>query len=102
MAQAPTVAPVAPVRRIALAAAVLLAVVAGAFMALRHTPTGASGRCVVLTASSVRPADCGGVHDGRITTVLRQSYDSCPAGSDEYDVTDNSGNLCIDRSDSRR
>ena len=116
MAQAPTVAPVAlapqagagrvstlPATRVAVAAAVLLALVAAAFVAMRHYGIGASSRagCVVLTASSVRSADCGGVHDGRITTVLQQTYDSCPPGSDEYDVTDNTGNLCIDRSDSR-
>jgi hypothetical protein len=60
--------------------------------------TFSTGDCVALTSSAVRLADCGGGHDGRITAVLHQTYQTCPAGSDEFDVTDNTGNLCIDRS----
>jgi len=57
-----------------------------------------SGDCIALTSSAVRPADCGGHHDGLVTAVLHQTYQTCPAGSDEFDVTDDTGNLCIDRS----
>jgi hypothetical protein len=59
-----------------------------------------AGDCVVLGSTTVRQASCGGTHDGKVVAVLHQSYDSCPSGSDEFDVTDNTGNLCVDRSDS--
>lgn len=60
--------------------------------------TFSTGDCVVLTSTAVRIADCGAAHDGLVTTVLHESYQTCPGGSDEFDVTDNTGNLCIDRS----
>lgn len=60
--------------------------------------TFSTGDCVTLTTSTVHIADCGGQHDGQITAVLHQSYQTCPSGSDEFDVTDNTGNLCVDRS----
>ena len=60
--------------------------------------TFSSGDCIALTSSAVRLADCGGHHDGQVTAVLHQTYQTCPAGSDEFDVTDDTGNLCIDRS----
>jgi hypothetical protein len=92
---------------ISIAIAVVV-VVAGlvAFLTARHGGSSSDGAfntgdCVTLTSSQVRLASCGDTHDGRITAVLHQSYDTCPSGSDEYDVTDNTGNLCIDRSDSR-
>ncbi len=59
--------------------------------------TFSTGDCVTLTSSAVHLADCGSKHDGKITAVLHQSYQVCPSGSDEFDVTDNTGNLCIDR-----
>jgi hypothetical protein len=85
----------------------LVVIVAGVatFLSTRHGGAStdgsfATGDCVVLTSSAVRKADCGIAHDGRITAVLHQSYDTCPSGSDEFDVTDNTGNLCVDKAQS--
>lgn len=83
---------------------IALVVVAGAIAGFVTTRGGSStdgtfstGDCVTLTSSTVHLADCGSQHDGKITAVLHQSYQTCPSGSDEFDVTDNTGNLCIDR-----
>lgn len=55
------------------------------------------GDCVVVTSSAVQRVDCGSTHDGQVSAVLHRPYESCPAGSDEYDLADNSANLCIAR-----
>ena len=90
---------------VAVAAVVLVLGLVG-FLTTRHSGSStdgsfSTGNCVALTSSQVRLAPCGGTHDGRITAVLHQSYETCPSGSDEFDVTDNTGNLCVDRSDSQ-
>ncbi|HZS15779.1 MAG TPA: hypothetical protein VFC09_14385 [Candidatus Dormibacteraeota bacterium] len=82
-------------------------VVAGAIAGFVTTRGGSStdgtfstGDCVTLTSSQVRLASCSATYDGKVTAVLHQSYQTCPSGSDEFDVTDGTGNLCIDRSQS--
>lgn len=90
-----------PVLWIAIAAVLVIGAVTGVVTARGGSSTDSSfsgGDCVALTSSAVRIADCGAHHDGRVTAVLHQTYQTCPAGSEEFDVTDNTGNLCIDRS----
>jgi hypothetical protein len=55
------------------------------------------GDCVSLTSSAVQLVGCGSAHDGQVSAVLHTPYETCPTGSDEYDLADNSANLCIDR-----
>jgi hypothetical protein len=38
--------------------------------------------------------------DSRLPATSTQAAVPCPSGSDEFDVSDNTGNLCIDRNDS--
>jgi hypothetical protein len=58
------------------------------------------GDCVILNPSSVDKADCSANHDGQIIVVIH-AVGTCPAGTDEYDVRDNTGNLCVDRSSNK-
>jgi hypothetical protein len=55
------------------------------------------GDCVALTSSAVHRVACSSAHDGQVSAVLHRPYETCPVGSDEYDLADNSANLCIDR-----
>ena len=90
-----------PVLWIAILAVAAVAAVTGLVTTRGGSSTDGSfagGDCVTLTSSAVRAADCGGHHDGQVTAVLHQTYQTCPSGSEEFDVTDNTGNLCIDRS----
>ena len=90
-----------PVLWITIVAVLVIGAVAGVVTTRGGSSTDgtfSSGDCVALTSSAVRPADCGAHHDGRVTAVLHQTYQTCPGGSEEFDVTDSTGNLCIDRS----
>lgn len=94
--------------RVIVTTVVVLIAGIGALIGVFHHGSGGSstdgtfstGDCVRVTSSSVANADCGGSHDGRITAVLHDSYSSCPSGSQEFDVNDNTGNLCVDTGDS--
>ncbi len=54
-----------------------------------------SGDCVSLSATRVTKSDCGGAHDAQIIEVVHGNQ-ACPAGTQEFDVNDGSGNLCLD------
>jgi hypothetical protein len=84
---------------VALTVAVILAVSRAGFSA---QPGFASGDCVVLTSTDVREANCASGHDGRVVTVLRQTYQACPPGSDEVDSAGTTASLCVDRTDAAR
>lgn len=58
-----------------------------------------AGDCVTLNSTSVHYADCSSAHDAQIIQVIHGSQ-SCPSGTEEYDVNDNTGNLCLDKSNS--
>jgi len=100
-AHAPARAPRSPfATRYVVAIAVGLVAVTVAVVAvvmLRGNRALLPGDCVVLTSSAVHRVDCGSAHDGKVSAVLHRPYESCPVGSDEYDLADNSANLCIDR-----
>ena len=55
-----------------------------------------AGNCVSLSASRVTQADCGGAHDAQIIQVIHAGH-GCPLGTEEFDVNDGTGNLCLDR-----
>lgn len=59
-----------------------------------------AGDCVKLNSTTVTKADCLGAHDGQIIQVVHGGQ-SCPSGTDEFDVTDGTGNLCIDKGNSQ-
>ena len=58
-----------------------------------------AGDCVTLTSTTVHNADCSSAHDAQIIQVIHGS-ETCPAGTQEFDVTDNTGNLCLDKGNS--
>lgn len=82
-------------------ASVVVAVVAVALLLLgtRNAQLGGgrlgTGACVVLTDTSVRPASCAAAHDGRVVTLLSQTYQACPTGTAEYDAADSAASLCV-------
>jgi hypothetical protein len=58
--------------------------------------TFSAGDCVSLSTTRVTKADCATAHDAQIIEVIHGDS-SCPAGTEEFDVNDGTGNLCLDR-----
>jgi hypothetical protein len=54
-----------------------------------------SGDCVSLSATRVTKSDCGGAHDAQVIQVIHGNQ-TCPGGTQEFDVNDGTGNLCLD------
>lgn len=89
-----------------LAALVVLAVI-GAVVASHNSRfpivsssstdgTFSAGDCVSLSATRVTKAQCTGAHDAQIIRVIH-AKETCPGGTEEFDVNDGTGNLCLDR-----
>jgi hypothetical protein len=55
-----------------------------------------AGDCVSLSTSRVTQATCTGAHDAQIIRVIH-AKETCPGGTEEFDVNDGTGNLCLDR-----
>ncbi len=60
-----------------------------------------AGDCVSLSTTRVTQADCGRAHDAQIIQVLHGT-ETCPAGTTEFQVTDGTGNLCLDKSNNSK
>lgn len=58
------------------------------------------GDCVTLSTTQVHSAACTSTHDGQIIKVIHGS-DTCPAGTDIFKVQDGTGDLCIDKGNSK-
>jgi hypothetical protein len=57
--------------------------------------TFSAGDCVSLSSTRVTKTDCGGAHDAQIIEVVH-SKQMCPSDTQEFDVNDGTGNLCLD------
>lgn len=60
-----------------------------------------AGNCVSLSATRATKVDCGGAHDALIVQVIH-SPQACAAGTVEFEVTDGTGSLCLDKSNNAR
>jgi hypothetical protein len=60
-----------------------------------------AGDCVSLSATRVTKADCSSAHDAQIIQVIHGTQ-SCPAGTVEFEVTDGTGSLCLDKSNNAK
>jgi hypothetical protein len=58
--------------------------------------TFSAGDCVSLSATRVTKAQCTSAHDAQIIQVIHAKQ-TCPSGTEEFDVNDGTGNLCLDR-----
>jgi hypothetical protein len=58
--------------------------------------TFSAGDCVSLSATRVTKRDCTGAHDAQIIQVIHGNQ-TCPSRTEEFDVNDGTGNLCLDR-----
>ena len=58
--------------------------------------TFSAGDCVSLSATRVTKMTCTGAHDAQIIQVIHATQ-MCPGGTEEFDVNDGTGNLCLDR-----
>jgi hypothetical protein len=58
--------------------------------------TFSGGDCVSLSATRVTKMTCNGAHDAQVIEVIHGNH-ACPIGTEEFDVTDGTGNLCLDR-----
>jgi hypothetical protein len=103
-------------RRLLIVLAVIVVLVVAAFVGAalrshssRYTIVGSSstdgtfsaGDCVSLSATRVTKADCGSAHDAQIIQVIHAGQ-TCPGGTEEFDVSDSTGNLCLDRGNSSK
>ncbi len=92
---------------LAVVAALVVAAVIGAALTSSHSSrlplvssqstdgTFHSGDCVSLSSTRVTKSDCGGAHDAQVIQVLH-GQQTCLSGTNEFDVNDGSGNLCLD------
>jgi hypothetical protein len=60
-----------------------------------------AGNCVSLSTTRVTQADCGSAHDAQIIQVIHGKQ-TCPSGTEEFDVNDGTGNLCLDRANNSK
>ena len=103
------------IRRLLIVAVVIAVLVVAALIgaAVSHTThqtvvsssstdgTFTAGDCVSVSATRVTKADCSGAHDAQIIQVIHGTQ-TCPGGTVEFEVTDGTGSLCLDKSNNAK
>jgi hypothetical protein len=102
-------------RRLLIVAAVIAALIVAAVIgaAVSHSTHQAivnssstdgtfnAGDCVSVSATRATKADCGGAHDAQIIQVIHGTQ-TCSGGTVEFEVTDGTGSLCLDKSNNAK